>query len=692
MGTKKAQQTDCFALCFKDEWHVDLRRASKSAQSAFSTWASRILKDQPNTTTRDDPRFRDLPEVGPNFRSCALTQTSVLVFEVDEGNHRVILWMVDSPKAIHQRLGHQEERRIPASGIFSTAILDEWGLDEKYWHLLKDKPLVARTILELEPELGGEMVSSLLQCLLPKPLSQVTRSATRHVDSAHEIVGRQLDHFLLVLEPEQSDMLQRFTRALMRQQGSTGGPWLLKGGPGSGKSTISLYCIHEVLSAPPGLFGEPPQVLFTTFTHALERTSKKLLDAWGQSASRGVALKTINQLAMRYDDRGFELLDNTEQKRVLRDAIKAVPENCPFGESNKAVEDLFDEIENFICGFGLTQLEQYLNIERHGRNIPLPKPKRQYVWKLHQALTKILHEKKLTTFARSANHATAKAKGKYDYVFIDEAQDLRPIQIRLCMKLCKTPTNLFLTADVNQGIYNTGTSWKSISEDLRFRGRSMVLKRNHRNTASIAIAIQTLAPKGLSVDQETLNVDSHCVAGTKPTIVNVHEDLLGAEALERVVRFLEEGAVDERVGLGCCAILVPTRAIGVQWEQALPKYFNAKFFESREVNIHHRGVKILTIHAAKGLQFPVVAVVGLTGDAIGFVGPKDDPESADEVRRRLLFVACSRAMRHLMVQTSITDPIGILSSAIARRDLWSIENIPSHQIGATDDDPWEIPF
>jgi superfamily I DNA/RNA helicase len=175
-------------------------------------------------------------------------------------------------------------------------------------------------------------------------------------------------------------------------------------------------------------------------------------------------------------------------------------------------------------------------------------------------------------------------------------------------------------------------------------------------------------------------------------LVIVDGSLLGAVALNRVVGFLEDSAVQERVGFGCCAILVPTKSLGNEWAAALPKYLNARFFESNDLEIQHRGVKILTIHSAKGLQFPVVAVVGLAGDTIGFIGPRDDPESADEVLRRLLFVACSRAMRHLLVQTSRSDPLALLSGAAARADLWNIESLSSRLFGEADANVGDTPI
>lgn len=619
-----------------------------------------------------------------------MTAKITLVFEVDAAKQRVMLWMVGRSEAIRDRLDPMRKTATAATGSITPATLDEWGLDPRHWPLLTGKPMTPRSILELEPKLGGETVSSLLQCLLPQSIPEISRGPSREIGAEQdEIAGKQLDHFLLVLEPEQSETLQRFTRALKRQPGSASGPWLLKGGPGSGKSTISLYCIHEILDSPPGLFGEPPKILFTTFTRALERSAESLLGAWGREAASRVAMKTINQLAASHDNKpgrlGYELLTDLsrrEQSDFVRDVTIGVQGACPFGTTNDAMGTLLNEIEDFICGFGLKSLAEYLQVERHGRRKPLPRPGREYVWQVHERLKARLRDRKLTTYTRRAFAAFLNTEQldpgkKWDYLFIDEAQDLRPIQIRLCMNLCKDPKNIFLTADVNQGIYNTGTSWKSISAELRFQGRTTLLKRNHRNSAAISSAIQLLAPNGTESDRETLGLDSRDPRGSKPTIARVRGGLVDEASIRRVADFLEAGAIEERVGFGCCAILVPTKVVGELWQERLPAHFNARFFESATVDIGHPGVKLLTIHASKGLQFPVVSVVGITKDALKFLGPKDDPEAADEVRRRLLFVACSRAMRHLYLQTSSDDPTNLLDPVLKRRDLWNVEEVSS---------------
>mgnify|MGYP002391906395 FL=1 len=84
--------------------------------------------------------------------------------------------------------------------------------------------------------------------------------------------------------------------------------------------------------------------------------------------------------------------------------------------------------------------------------------------------------------------------------------------------------------------------------------------------------------------------------------------------------------------------------------ELLDKRFKAKAMRSQEVDITHPGVKVMTMHAAKGLEFPVVAVVGLEAGRLPMPA-KDGVDEEEHLarQRRLLFVACSRAMRRLMV-------------------------------------------
>ncbi len=66
-----------------------------------------------------------------------------------------------------------------------------------------------------------------------------------------------------------------------------------------------------------------------------------------------------------------------------------------------------------------------------------------------------------------------------------------------------------------------------------------------------------------------------------------------------------------------------------------------------------KALSLMTIHAAKGLEFDVVFVIGLNEGLLPLVG-KDEGTPEFEEERRLLFVAMTRARRHLLLTHLLT--------------------------------------
>ncbi len=69
-----------------------------------------------------------------------------------------------------------------------------------------------------------------------------------------------------------------------------------------------------------------------------------------------------------------------------------------------------------------------------------------------------------------------------------------------------------------------------------------------------------------------------------------------------------------------------------------------------DVKLDVAAVKVLTMHSAKGLEFPVVALPALEDGLLPtHLQPGDDADLHHQAQRRLLLVAASRAMRRLFL-------------------------------------------
>ena len=93
---------------------------------------------------------------------------------------------------------------------------------------------------------------------------------------------------------------------------------------------------------------------------------------------------------------------------------------------------------------------------------------------------------------------------------------------------------------------------------------------------------------------------------------------------------------------------------------------------SKNLKIDYQGVTLTTMHASKGLGFPIVVLAGVDEGTLPWSAPPGiDREDHDARQHRLLFVAGTRAMRRLMVATDDAGPSPFLSSVTD--DFWEIE-------------------
>ena len=250
----------------------------------------------------------------------------------------------------------------------------------------------------------------------------------------------------------------------------------------------------------------------------------------------------------------------------------------------------------------------------------------------------------------------------YDAVLVDEAQDLTPMALGLLVQLCASPEGVCLTADANQSVYARGFTWKDVNERLNFQGRTVLLKRNYRTTREIVAAASSLLTVAGGEDAEALAVN--CVLSGRRPILQPYRDI--EEMASLTAAYLRSCSLRGRLALPAAAVLTPTHQMGKAVAEALTRLgVPARYMPSNELDLDANAVKVMTLHSAKGLEFPSVVVTGLAEGVLPRFPPHATPEERleeEQQARRLVFVGMTRAMHNLLVLYSAERPSSLLTN------------------------------
>lgn len=509
----------------------------------------------------------------------------------------------------------------------------------------------------LSVDVPQDYLLQLIEVVTTRPLHEVLRQPDliTPLEDLQRYAEGDLVGFLLQLSEEQQRTVGWALNAA--------GPTLVKGGPGTGKSTIAIYRVREMLGALRKVGISSPRILFTTYTKALAAYSEQLIETLLGEDRACVDVRNVDKVVMEHA--GPRLAGRSVQNqdvclRALEQALGEVQlDGNPLEQAAQratlarlTLPYLLEEFDGVIEARRISSLEDYAGVPRPGRAVPLNSVQRRAVWQAYRAFQQVMGRRKWLTWGRLHRFAAECVVGiqstrQYDAVIVDEAQDLDPNTLRLLVLLCRTSNRLFVAADANQSIYGGSFRWQDVHDSLKFRGRTSVLTRNYRSTAQIGAAAHSyLSDGGIDRDQPAQEYRS---TGPLPQVCLVES----AEDEARLVAdFLRWALSIVKLGIGSCAVGVPTEAAGRALADRLTAAgLPAQHMAGHQLDLKRQCVKVITLKSAKGLEFPIVALAGFVGSRYPLLPPGADEEQAEILarERRTMFVAMTRAMRVLLV-------------------------------------------
>lgn len=245
-------------------------------------------------------------------------------------------------------------------------------------------------------------------------------------------------------------------------------------------------------------------------------------------------------------------------------------------------------------------------------------------------------------------------RAQYGAILIDEGHDFKPEWLKLITQMLDPSSNaLLMLYDDAQGIYKTGAerkfSLKSVG--IQAQGRTTILRINYRNTDEVLNVAYQFAKDVLTPEEADddgipiLLPESAGRSGSPPALVLVND--LAAEVAQiakTVQRRRAMGTAWSDMAVLCRSKYMGQRIAAALASAGVPHHWLNRDARSRFFDPTQDTVKVMTYHSSKGLEFDTVIVAGIGGL------PIKTEESADEAR--LLYVAMTRAMNHLMMTAS----------------------------------------
>lgn len=311
------------------------------------------------------------------------------------------------------------------------------------------------------------------------------------------------------------------------------------GPPGTGKTTELLRRVKEIRES--GVQAE--RVAFVSFTRA---AANEALSRLGLRKSDNVS--TIHAMAFRHMGmRQTQVVDSMKLREFS--TVMGVPiiGKSPEDDEERADGDFYLDILNYARNTFNNPAEVYDVSDRPGTRAEFNAFVRAYAdWKSTYGYYDF------TDMLERASKGAIRADA--EVVFVDEAQDLSPLQWAVIEKLCKRSHQVIIAGDDDQAIYTwAGADAHGMARfTQRHKGSSTVLTQSHRLPSTVHSRSQSLIRRiNFRVDKEfnpRADLGSVRVHGSINSVDIEHgTDTLLLGRTHSVLREVEQSLIEKRI-------------------------------------------------------------------------------------------------------------------------------------------------
>ncbi len=589
------------------------------------------------------------------------------------------LQIIASPEVVEQEVQGFKVPSDQLPGLFETHqddYLVSLGVPENWLPTLRKictEDVLLDVVLDLPLDVGerlldvaaGKLVTPPLPMSPDQPIAEGPDGQRRFYvlndnDDLMRMLEAPLDTWIAFLHSSQQALAT----------GDFSGPVKVTGGAGTGKTVVAMHRARY-------LARQGKKVLLTTYVKTLCENIERNLELLCTPEEKAlITVSTVHSQALKLATSKGQRLEPV-QKSYLQSLIEESHfPRCPLDPVM-----LLTEWESVIQDQGITRWEQYKKASRSGRGFPLSAKGREQIWPIFERMLKTLEAEgkaEWSSICRQAREfvSSGVVESPFDAVVVDETQDLRPQEIQLLAALAgKGRNTLMLMGDGGQRIYGSRFSLKGLG--VTVQGRSHILRINYRTTEQIRqFADRLIGDSGDDLDGglEKRKGTVSLLKGPQPTLHAAKTQAQQWKYVSGEIKRMKKEGLD----LSEMAIFSRTNA-DLQTIQAALTRNRVKSQIIRREGVEGDGVRLGTLHRAKGLEFKAVFVVNVSDEQVpqrSLLQNVQDPKlRADllERERQLLYVGLTRA-RDEAILTWVGYPSRFLEDILTDPELEALED------------------